>query len=223
MTGFAATLRTETASNWQAAITHRFVDEIFAGTLQDQHLRPYLVQDYQFCDAFVALLGAAIASADQFAARVRLSQFAAMITSTENTYFQRCFDLLGVPEADRISPPLAPVTRQFQQLMQEAAGTRRYASTLAVLCVAEGLYLEWADQPDRPLPQSGFQHAEWITLHANDFFRDFVGWLRSELDRMGTDISPAEQDEARQFFHRAVALERAFFDAVYTGALDPRA
>ena len=33
MTGFAATLRTETASDWQAAITHRFVDEIFAGTL----------------------------------------------------------------------------------------------------------------------------------------------------------------------------------------------
>ena len=107
--------------------------------------------------------------------------------------------------------------------MQEAADTRHYASTLAVLCVAEGLYLEWADQPDRPLPQSGFQHAEWITLHANDFFRDFVGWLRSELDRMGAGISPAEQDEARQFFHRAVALERAFFDAVYTGALDPRA
>ena len=55
MTGFAATLRTETASDWQAAITHRFVDEIFAGTLQDQHLRPYLVQDYQFCDAPTSL------------------------------------------------------------------------------------------------------------------------------------------------------------------------
>ena len=59
-----------------------------------EHLRHYLVQDYQFVDRFVALLGAAIASADQYAARVRFSQFAAMITSDENTYFQRCFDLL---------------------------------------------------------------------------------------------------------------------------------
>lgn len=214
--GFSATLRAETAADWQAAITHRFVDEIFAGTLSDDHLRPYLVQDYQFCDAFVALLGAAIASADQFAARVRLSQFAAMITSTENTYFQRSFDYLGVPEKDRTAPELAPITRQFQALMREAANTRRYCSALAVLCVAEGLYLEWADQPERGLPQSGFHHTEWITLHANDFFRDFVGWMRSELDRTGAVASPAEQEEARQFFHRAVALERAFFDAVYT-------
>ena len=213
---FSQVLRAECQKDWQAAIQHRFVDEIFAGTLSSEHLRHYLVQDYQFVDRFVALLGAAIASADQYAARVRFSQFAAMITSDENTYFQRCFDLLNVPEADRISPPLAPVTRQFQQLMQEAADTRHYASTLAVLCVAEGLYLEWADQPDRPLPQSGFQHAEWITLHANDFFRDFVGWLRSELDRVGATIPVEQQDEARRFFHRAVALEKAFFDAVYT-------
>jgi len=50
----------------------------------------------------------------------------------------------------------------------------------------------------------------------NDFFRDFVAWLRSELDRVGATIPVDQQDEARRFFHRAVALERAFFDAVYT-------
>lgn len=94
---FSQVLRAECQKDWQAAIQHRFVDEIFAGTLSSEHLRHYLVQDYQFVDRFVALLGAAIASADQYAARVRFSQFAAMITSDENTYFQRCFDLLRVP------------------------------------------------------------------------------------------------------------------------------
>mgnify|MGYP000844402596 FL=1 len=213
---FSQLLRAECQEDWQAAIQHRFVDEIFAGTLASEHLRHYLVQDYQFIDRFVALLGAAIASADQYAARVRFSQFAAMITSDENTYFQRCFDLLRVPTIERTTPTLDNVTLQFQDLMREAAETRRYASALAVLCVAEGLYLEWADQPGRALPPE-FQHAEWITLHANDFFRDFVAWLRSELDRVGATIPVEQQDEARRFFHRAVALERAFFDSVYTG------
>ena len=81
MTGFAQTLRAECATDWQACCQHRFVDELFAGGISDAHLRAYLVQDYQFIDRFVALLGAAIASADQFAARVTLSQFAAMVTS----------------------------------------------------------------------------------------------------------------------------------------------
>ena len=214
MQKFSDTLREECATDWQACLNHRFVHEIFTGSLSDEHLRRYLVQDYQFVDRFVALLGAAIASADQYAARVRLSQFAAMITSDENTYFLRCFDLLGVPESERHAPALQPVTRDFQALMTEAADSRSYANALAVLCVAEGLYLEWADQPERDLPK-GFQHAEWIELHANDFFRDFVAWLRSELDRVGPTLDATRKAEAHGYFNRAVTLERQFFDMVY--------
>ena len=55
---FSQVLRAECQKDWQAAIQHRFVDEIFAGTLSSEHLRHYLVQDYQFVDRFVALLGA---------------------------------------------------------------------------------------------------------------------------------------------------------------------
>jgi thiaminase/transcriptional activator TenA len=62
----------------------------------------------------------------------------------------------------------------------------------------------------KPLP-SNFVHAEWITLHDNPDFRDFVAFLRGELDRVGT----ADEKVSRDFFLRAVALERAFFDAAY--------
>jgi thiaminase/transcriptional activator TenA len=215
--GFAEQLRQSSISDWNACVQHRFVDEIFAGTLDDAVLRRYLVQDYQFINRFVALLGAAIASADRFAPRVTLSQFAAMITSDENTYFLRSFDALGVPEPERLAPSLTPQTQAFQQLMHEAAQSLNYANCIAVLAVAEGLYLDWADQPAKqqlPLPVR-FEHAEWITLHANDFFRSFVAWLRSELDRVGPALSDAARAEAAGYFQRAVQLERQFFDHVY--------
>lgn len=214
---FSDMLHQSCVQDWQACVQHRFVHEIFEGRLDDGVLRRYLVQDYQFINRFVALLGAAIASADVFAPRVRLSQFAAMITSDENTYFLRSFDALGVPEAERLQPVLTPQTTAFQQLMQEAAESRSYANCMAVLAVAEGLYLDWADQPAKrelPLPLR-FEHAEWITLHANDFFRGFVAWLRSELDRVGPGLSMAQQAQVQSFFQRAVQLERAFFDHVY--------
>jgi len=108
------------------------------GSLSDDVLRRYLVQDYQFINRFVALLGAAIASADVFAPRVTLSQFAAMITSDENTYFLRSFDVLGVPSAHRLQPALTAPTQAFQQLMHEAAQSLNYANCIAVLAVAEG-------------------------------------------------------------------------------------
>ena len=215
--GFAEQLRQSCLTDWNACVQHRFVHEIFDGSLSDDVLRRYLVQDYQFINRFVALLGAAIASADVFAPRVTLSQFAAMITSDENTYFLRSMDALGISEADRLHPALTEPTRAFQQLMHEAAQSQNYANCIAVLAVAEGLYLDWADQSAKKhlsLPER-FEHAEWITLHANDFFRRFVAWLRSELDRIEPTLSTAAKDEATSYFQRAVQLERAFFDHVY--------
>ena len=106
------------------------------------------------------------------------------------------------------------LSRSSCALMGQATRSQKYANCLAVLCVAEGLYLDGFDQPGQSLPPR-FEHAEWISLHANAFFRDFVGWLRAELDRMGESIDPDARAEAADYFSRAVALEQAFFDHVY--------
>ncbi|MBS9475977.1 TenA family protein [Ancylobacter radicis] len=211
---FSEELRQANAGHWEAATKHRFVEEIFAGTVPDDVMRRYLTQDYQFIDRFVALLGMAIATADRFDSRVRFAQFAAMITSDENTYFLRAFDALSVAEAERHHPVLSAPTAAFLALMQEAAATNDYANCLAVLTVAEGLYLDWADRPDTTLPPA-FIHAEWITLHNNDGFRSFVTWLRGELDRIGAVSEASRRESAAYFFGRAVALERDFFDHIY--------
>jgi len=211
---FSEQLRRQHQANWHTCVNHRFINEMLAGTLDDRVLRQYLVQDYQFINQFVALLGEAIASADLFAPRVTLAQFAAMITSDENTYFIRSFDALAVPQNERETPSLSLPTLQFQTLMKEAAQSQKYANCLAVLYVAEGLYLDCFDKPLAVMPPR-FEHAEWIHLHANDFFRGFVGWLRSELDRIGAQLDTAARAEAAAFFGRAVAIELAFFDEVY--------
>ena len=44
--GFAEELRQSCISDWNACVKHRFVNEIFDGSLSDAVLRKYLVQDY---------------------------------------------------------------------------------------------------------------------------------------------------------------------------------
>jgi thiaminase/transcriptional activator TenA len=203
-------LRQAHAAQWQAAVDHRFVRELLAGTIEDAVMRRYLVQDHRFIDAFLTLLGAAIASADQFSSRLRLGRFVGVVSGEENTYFLRAFQALGVDEAARHEPPDHPATAGFKALMRQAAATGSYAVALAVLNVAEGLYLDWAQRAQAPLP-SRFVHAEWITLHDNPDFAAFVAFLRDELDRVG----PADDARVRDFFQRALDLELAFFDAAY--------
>jgi thiaminase (transcriptional activator TenA) len=158
----------------------------------------------------LTLLGAVLATADTFAARLRFGRFIGMMSSDENTYFLRAFEALGVSQARRVADPDTQATAGFKAIMREAAETRSCAAALSVLVVAEWLYLDWASRAPQPLPDN-FVHAEWITLHDNPDFRGFVDFLRTELDRVG----PAQADLCRDFFRRAVALELSFFEAAY--------
>ena len=184
MTAFTEQLRQANLQTWEQAAEHRFVQELFAGTINDAVMAHYLIQDHRFLDSFLTLLGSAIATADTFEARLRFGRFAGMVSGDENTYFLRAFEALGVSEARRHQEPDTAPTQGFQAIMREAAATRNYAAVLAVLNVAEWLYQDWATRGNKPLPEH-FVHAEWVTLHNNPFFNDFVAFLRAELDRIG--------------------------------------
>lgn len=213
MSTFSERLRATNAAGWDAAVGHRFVDELLAGTLADDVLAGYLVQDYQFCDAFTALLGQGCASAPDLDSRLVFARQLGMFASDENTYFVDSFDALGVPEQQRSTPQLSDATAAFDALMREALHSRSYAQVLAVLLVAEWLYLDWATRPDagdsgRP------EHLGWIDLHRGPAFTTWVDWLRAQLDAH----EPTDDGERRvveSVFARAVRCELTFFDAAY--------
>ncbi|KAB1647432.1 MULTISPECIES: TenA family protein [unclassified Pseudoclavibacter] len=207
---FTDSLRDDNAANWQAVVGHRFVSELFDGSIDDSVMCRYLIQDHRFLDGFLALIGAAVASADRLDARLRLAAFAGDVAGDESTYFLRCFAKFGVSEADRAKIPDTAATAGFKRVFRDAADTRNYTIILSVLLVSEWSYLSWAMRAPEQAPAS-FVHAEWITLHDNPPFRQLVEFLRSELDRVG----PAHACEAREFFGRTVQLELDFFDQSY--------
>jgi thiaminase/transcriptional activator TenA len=209
---FSETLRAASEPGWSNAVGHRFVKELFAGAVPDAVMARYLIQDHRFLDSFLTLLGAALATADRFEAKLRFGRFIGMLSSEENSYFLRAFETLGVSEDRRAADFDTQPTTGFKGIMREAAESRSYAAALSVLVVAEWLYLDWASRAPKPLPEN-FVHAEWIMLHDNPDFRGFVDILRAELDRVG----PAQADLCRDFFRRAVALELSFFEAAYAG------
>lgn len=211
---FSADLRARTASPWNAAVGHRFVDELWRGEVPRAALTTYLVQDHQFVDAFVALMGAAVAAADRAEPRIVLARQLGLVAGPENDYFERALAALDVPEADRRHPPLLPPTAAFLELMHAARRSADYAEQLAVLLVAEWLYLDWASRPDATPPADPVQR-EWIELHRGPGFEAWVEFLRAEFDRVCADLDEAGRERVATAFTRAVDLELAFFEAAY--------
>lgn len=213
---FTDWLRRRSEPDWSSATEHPFTEQLRAGTLDEGAFRRYLVQDYAFIGTLVGAFGHAVGDAPSMAAKSRLTDFLGVLTADENDYFERAFDALDVPEAQRSDPALTPTTRAFEDLLKRAAREGGYAETLAVLVPAEWVYRAWATPvPDDPPAQ--FYYAEWIDLHANDDFREFVSWLQGELDRAGERASSRRQRRLARLFRRTVELEAAFFES----ALDP--
>jgi thiaminase/transcriptional activator TenA len=212
--GTSEKLRVEFGAVWDAAVGHRFVDELWDGSLDPTVLTRYLVQDFQFCDAFLALMGAAVASCDDPDARVVHARQVGLVAGDENDFFHSSFDALGVSTAERTAPELAEPTRGFVALMDGARHTADYGSCLAVLLVAEWLYLDWATRPNFTAPSDPIPR-EWIDLHRGADFEVWVAFLRAEFDRVNEGLDPAAAQRVSTFFGEAVGLELAFFDAAY--------
>lgn len=211
---FTDWLRERAEPTWSEAVRHRFVCELADGTLADAVMARYLVQDYSFLDSFVRLVGSAVVKAPALADRIPLCQFLGMVTSEENTFFQRAFDALGVAEADRLRPVLRAPTGGFHRVMADAVAAEGYEETLTPLVVFEWLYLDWASSVADRQPGK-FYLREWIDLHVNREFAAFVHWLRGQLDRGGPALPPRRQEAIAEVFSHAVDLEEAFFEEAY--------
>lgn len=207
-------LRSHVQETWDAATDHPFCRELAEGTLPKDKMRWYLVQDYKFIDQFVRLLATAIAHAPTLADGVPGAQFLGLVTSTENTYFLRSFEALGVSEADQMAAA-APATLAFQSLMEEARHSGRYEKMLAVLVVAEWVYLSWAERYETYDPDLPFWFSEWIDLHCGAGFEGVVAYLRGQMDAVWPSLNDAQAEAATDMFHRAVSCELDFFNAAY--------
>lgn len=204
---------------WDAAVTHPFVKALFNGTLPDDRMAGYLIQDYRFADGFMALLGAAVATADDLAPRLRFAEFLGEIAGDENTYFVDSLEELsahGSGAAERDAVPDTRSTAGFKQIFADAADTRDYAVIVSVVLVCEWLYLDWATREENTVLAPGgvperHVHAEWVRLHDYPAFHELVDFLRAELDRVG-ERTPETAARVEEFFTRTVYLELAFFE-----------
>lgn len=218
MTGgrsFTEALRDGVAPCWRAAVAHRFVRELADDSLPDPVYAAYLRQDYAFIGNLVSLVGAGVAFAPSMPVKARLSAFLGVLTGPENDYFERSFAALGVPLEDPQAIARGDVTERFAALMDRVIRAGDFGGILTVLVGAEWSYLAWAQAAAKGPRPARFYLAEWIDLHVDPGFADFVGWLRGQLDTVGAEEDGAGRERLQQLFRGTMELEAAFYDQAY--------
>jgi thiaminase/transcriptional activator TenA len=187
---FTEILRAASEPAWSDALGHRFVKELFAGAVPDAVMAHYLIQDHRFLDSFLTLLGAALASADAFEARVRFGRFIGMVAGEENRRTPTSCARSRCSASRRSGARPLPICMRLPASRQSCAKPQKRAAMpprfRSSLWPSGSIWTGLPARRSRYLPDK-FVHAEWIMLHDNPDFRDFVGFLRAELDRIGPE------------------------------------
>ena len=212
---FTDELQSSVEDQWNRIINHKFTVELAAGTIDREVLKKYLIQDHRFLDAFVVLLGSIVAHARSLEDRIPACQFLALVTSSENNYFERCFEKLGCTAQQRAAIPDAPCTTGFCNLMREVALQGTLAEMLSVIVVCEWSYLSWGNLVKDKTVRDDFVTYEWVDLHTGEGFEQLVTYLRGLLDKEGSLISGTEREACMKRFCQAVQLEEDFFNMPY--------
>jgi thiaminase (transcriptional activator TenA) len=213
---FTDELRLAAGDQWDRIIHHKFTKELAAGTIDRQVLRKYLIQDFRFLDAFVVLLGSIVAHARSLQDRIPACQFLAVVTSSENTYFERCFEKLQASQLERDEIPNASCTTGFCNLMRHVALHGSLAEMLSVIVVCEWSYLSWADLVKDTTVRDDFVTYEWVDLHSGEDFEKLVEYVRNLLDKEGSLLNDKDKKICQERFLEAVQLEEDFFDMAYS-------
>jgi thiaminase (transcriptional activator TenA) len=214
---FTEELRLAAGDQWNRVIHHKFTKQVAAGTIDREVMKRYLIQDFRFLDAFVVLLASVIANCHSLDDRIPGCQFLALITGTENTYFQRCFQALHVTEEERAAIPDAACTIGFCTLMRDTARHGTLGEMLSVLLVCEWSYLSWGQLVSPETVRDDFVTYEWVDLHSGPHFENVVAYIKGLLDIEGERLDEAGKERCTTRFLQAVQLEEDFFEFAYQG------
>jgi len=200
-------IRERAGFEWTAATDHRLFREIISDTVTDSHFERYLRIEFAFIDTAAVALGAAVRAAPSMADRVVLAAGLYDLLTSQVVFFE---DALGEDRSTIVPASAQPL----HDLFREVAAGQSFADMLAAMLAAEWLYMTWcASTVERPSTRATIK--AWTELHTSPEFTSHAAWLRSRLDAVSVDLTPAERNRVADIFRRALAAEVSFHDAVY--------
>ena len=187
----------------------------------------YFVTDYVFVEDFIDLLARALASAPTFAIKARLGAFLNQLLEGEATLFRESLRALWNIDADDAASVRAigddDVATAMSTFLRRVAEDGDWLSRVAVVAVAEGLYLSWGlrvvDDDVRKVASGLVDranaervlYAKWVwPLHSSEEFQRAVCAFVEAFNDAWRDADDDSKTRCEAVVREMLDLERAF-------------
>jgi thiaminase (transcriptional activator TenA) len=211
--GFCDVLRAGSEDIWHATLQHPFLAEVEQGTLPDEKLLFYFIQNVHYIDAAIAFNAEAAAKAPDPESRefaLRLLDFGRSEVPRQREYVRRLSETVTAS----FDTGLAPTARAYTNHLRALAS---YGSSLELfvgLLPCEWTYSEFGSRL-APIVRHPV-HAEWLSTFGGADHNDMNIKYKGMVDHLVEEAGPALRGELSQIFKTSIRYEWMFWQMAYT-------
>lgn len=199
---------------YTAVLEHPFMASLKDGTLDRDVFRYYTIQDTLYLREYSRVLSVAASLAPTTADALLVNKSASALLQLENDLHETFFDDFGVSLSDALQTPLSPTNLAYTSYMLKIAHTGTFADAIAAVLPCGWIYWEVGKELGKAgSPEPIYQR--WIdTYESEEYAEAMTAWL-ALMNRLATDMSPAEWRRARDIFVQGSRYEWMFWDMGY--------
>lgn len=211
---FTDTLWDDVAGIYERILAHPFLTGLTDGTLPHAAFRHFVVQDAHYLHDYARALAVLAGRAPTPEDTVLFAQHAAGAVAAEQEMHTGLADALGADAAAMAAEPVAPTTRAYTSYLLATCHGGSFAEGLAAVLPCYWIYARVGEAlVERSSPDP--LYARWIAMYGGEEFAAVVDAARGVADRVGTTLSAAERDRAREHFVTTSRYEWMFWDAAW--------
>lgn len=199
---------------YDAILEHPFITGLTDGTLDPDVFADYVAQDVHYLRDYARALAIVGAKAPSLADTAMFSRHAAEVFDVELALHNTLLPELGLDPNRLAEVPVSPTTRAYTSYLLATVYGGSFADGLAAILPCYWIYQRVGEK----LLASGSTDAryqQWIDTYGGDEFAATVAEVLALTDRIGADLTAAEEAAAREHFTTTARYEWMFWDAAH--------
>lgn len=214
--GWSHQLWRDIESIYTGILAHPFLTGLVDGTLDEKAFGHYVAQDVHYLRDYARALAVVGAKAPTLADTAMFTRHAAEVFDVELALHRTLLPELGLDPAALAGVEVAPTTRAYTSYLLATAYSGSFADGLAAILPCYWIYARvGADLARRGSADPRYQ--SWIDSYGGEEFAATVAEVLALTDRIGPELTGAQEAAARAHFVTTSRYEWMFFDAAHRG------
>jgi thiaminase (transcriptional activator TenA) len=207
---------------WRQNHSHSFVQELGAGTLDQEKFRFYMIQDYLYLIDYSKMFALGAVKATELEDMMVFSDVLQATVHGEMDLHRQYAARFGISEKELENAEPSPITLAYTHYMLHSGQNGTLAELVAALLPCAWSYWEIGKElAEIPGAKDHELYGDWVRMYSSEEFGQSAKWCIDLLDKLSDGKPESELVQLEKIFLNTTRFEYMFWDMAYNKQMWP--